>query len=54
MIAEAGHTALIIPEFAQTVVSARDVGVHVYCGDHRWRSAFGRDAEKLVYIGRWA
>ena len=54
MIATAGHVALIVPEYAQRRVEARDVGVHVYRGEHQWTSSFGRDAARLLYIGRFA
>jgi proteasome lid subunit RPN8/RPN11 len=54
MIAEAGHVALIVPEFAQGAVAPGDVGIHLYHGDHRWTSLFGRGAKRALYIGRWA
>lgn len=54
MIATAGHVALIVPDYSQSPVFARDVGVHVYRGDHRWTSAFGRESARLLYIGRFA
>jgi proteasome lid subunit RPN8/RPN11 len=54
MIAKAGHIAVIVPDFAQSTFQAEDLGVHVYHGDHRWTSWFGRDVTKLVYIGWWA
>lgn len=54
MIATAGHVALIVPDYAQSPVRARAVGVHVYRGDHRWSSALGREAARLLYIGRFA
>jgi hypothetical protein len=54
MIATAGHIALIAPHYAQRPVEARDVGVHVYHGEHQWTSSFARDAARLLYIGRLA
>jgi hypothetical protein len=54
MHAREGHIALIVPEFAVSPVSARQVGVHEYFGDAGWKSHFGRDAERLLYVGRWA
>jgi hypothetical protein len=54
MIAEAGHIALIIPEFAQHPVDPPDVGVHLYRGDHLWTSLLGRKAGEILYVGRWA
>jgi proteasome lid subunit RPN8/RPN11 len=52
MLAEAGHVALIIPHFAERDVRAREIGVHEYLGDGRWRSWLGREAERRVVIGR--
>jgi proteasome lid subunit RPN8/RPN11 len=54
MIAQAGHIALVVPDFAQRATRAEDVGFHLYQGDHRWMSLFGLDAKKFLYIGRWA
>ena len=52
MLAQAGHVGLIVPHFAQKAVRARDVGVHEYLGDGRWRSWLGRDAERRLLLGR--
>lgn len=54
MVARAGHIALIIPNFSALPVTADQVGVHEYLGDRGWRSWFGHDARKLLYVGRWA
>jgi hypothetical protein len=54
MVARVGHIALIIPDLATGVVKAVDVGVHRYLGDAGWSSSFGREASRLVYVGRWA
>lgn len=54
MIAKPGHVALIVPSFAQGSLSPAGIGVHRYLGDAGWSSAYGRDAERLVYVGRFA
>ena len=36
MIAEPGHVALIIPNFAEREVRADEVGIYRYLGDYRW------------------
>lgn len=54
MIATAGHVAVIVPDYAERPVGGREVGVHVYRGEHQWTSAFGRDAARLLYVGRFA
>lgn len=53
MAPKVGHVALIIPNFATRTVTASDVGVHEYFGDAGWKSHFGRDAKRLLYVGRW-
>lgn len=50
MVAERGHLALIVPNFARGNVRARDLGVHEYLGSHLWNSCFKRDAARLVRI----
>jgi len=52
MLAQAGHIGLIVPNYAQTSARPRDVGVHQYLGDGRWRSSLGRDAERRLVLGR--
>jgi hypothetical protein len=54
MIARVGHVAVIVPNLAADTVRPVDVGVHRYFGDDGWSSSFGREAEGLVYVGRWA
>lgn len=54
MYARPGHIGLIVPNFACAPARARDVGFHEYLGDAGWKSSFGKDAERLLYIGRWA
>lgn len=54
MVARRGHVALIVPELARRSVSPSEIGVHEYRGDDGWISRFGRDAKRLVYVGRWA
>jgi proteasome lid subunit RPN8/RPN11 len=48
MIARVGHVALIVPDFAQARISARDVGLHQYLGNKTWRSWFGPEAAQLL------
>lgn len=53
MIAQAGHIALIVPDFAQCLVAPAKLGIYVYQGGHRWRDHSGRGAGRFFYIGRW-
>jgi proteasome lid subunit RPN8/RPN11 len=50
MIAQAGHIALIVPDFAQHTVSPSQVGVHEYLGDGEWDSHLGRAAARRFHI----
>jgi proteasome lid subunit RPN8/RPN11 len=54
MLAERGHIALIVPNFAQGRVAAADVGVHEYLGDGAWRSTLGARAAGALRIDRMA
>ncbi len=52
MVALAGHVAIIVPRFAQGKIQLNDIGVHVYCGNHQWRSAFGVNVQTLINLVR--
>jgi len=50
MLAQRGHVALIVPNFAQEPVGPAQVGVHEYLGDGEWRSALGHQAQFALRI----
>ena len=50
MIAQPGHLALIVPNYAQGLVTPRTISVNVYQGSKRWTQFFGPDAEALVRL----
>ncbi len=50
MVSIPGHIALIVPNYAQTPVSAADVGVYVYRGRYRWGNYRGRRATIVLDI----
>lgn len=50
MIARQGHMAIIIPRFAQRAVRPVDLGIHNYCGSHRWSSVFGDDVNQQFNV----
>lgn len=54
MIATAGHVAIIVPDLASRLPSARECGVHTYNGAHEWDKALDSQAARALYIGRWA
>jgi proteasome lid subunit RPN8/RPN11 len=51
MVAQKGHVALIIPDFAIRAVQAHEVGVHRYDG-RGWQTWTGRDAARRLFIRR--
>lgn len=53
MIAQAGHVALIVPNFA-IGFRMRDVGVYEYLGSHRWRNHSAVGLGRFFYTGVWA
>lgn len=50
MVRIAGHVAIIVPNFAVGRIRPSDTGVHIYEGEHRWTSAFDRDAKALLKL----
>lgn len=53
MIPLVGHTALIVPHFAQARWwSLEGVGVYTYLGSFKWRS-FGRDRSQRISLTLW-
>lgn len=54
MVARAGHIALIVPQFAKEVPSARDLGVYEYCGGHTWNDRTHPRPKSFFYSGFWS
>lgn len=52
MVAQDGHVALIVPNFAQYSIGPDEVGVHRYDGRH-WQTWTGKDASRRLFIGRY-
>jgi hypothetical protein len=52
MVALAGHIAIIVPRFAQGLIQLSDIGVHVYQGNHQWKSQFGGNVLTLINLVR--
>jgi proteasome lid subunit RPN8/RPN11 len=51
MVGTVGHIAIVVPRLARGPIEPRECGVHVYLGGHRWKSRFGRDAERFLCVG---
>jgi hypothetical protein len=54
MIARSGHIAIIVPNFAQWPIPARDLGVYEYCGQHDWIDRNPAKAPDYFYTGLWS
>lgn len=52
MVAQKGHVALIIPDFAVRAVQPHEVGVHRYDG-HGWQTWTGKDAAHRMFVRRF-
>lgn len=52
MLAQRGHVALIVPNFAKGSVAPDEVGVHEYLGDGRWQSTLGAHVRLVLQIER--
>ena len=53
MIAQPGHVALIVPNFARNF-RLQDVGVYEYLGSHEWHDRSGTRSGSYLYTGIWA
>ncbi len=52
MLAQGGHVALIIPDFAMRAIQPQEVGVHRYNG-RDWHTWTGTDARQRLLVRRW-
>ena len=52
VIAEIGHKAIIIPDFAKGSTAPGDIGVYEYLGARRWRDE-SRRRQSPLHIGWW-
>lgn len=50
MIAQRGHLALIVPDFAQPPVRLETLGFFEYQGAHRWRNLSGKRIARFLHI----
>lgn len=53
MIAQSGHIAIIVPNFARQPVAPKNLGIYEYCGEHRWSERGGTRASTFFYTGLW-
>ena len=52
MIAQVGHFALILPDYATREVAVHEVGIHEYRGEVSWKTWLGTDAERVLRVRR--
>lgn len=53
MVAQVGHIAIIIPNFARHPVQTRDLQIYEYCGQHEWIDRCPARAPGYFYTGIW-
>jgi hypothetical protein len=54
MVAQVGHIAIIIPNFARPPVQARHLRIYEYCGQHDWTDRSPARAPGYFYTGIWS
>jgi hypothetical protein len=52
MIAEAGHLALILPDYAAGTRLPGGIGIYEYLGSRRWKD-HSRAGERIFHVGWW-
>jgi hypothetical protein len=50
MIAQRGHLALIVPDFARKPLHLDSLGFFEYLGEHRWRNLSGKRIRRFLHI----
>lgn len=53
MVAQAGHVAIILPDFAQAPIDLSKVGVFQYRGSHLWTDRSPTVDRHFLHINRW-
>lgn len=53
MIAQKGHIAILIPNFAQQAKRLDRLGVYEYQGEYHWKEYYGQAAARYLYVGIW-
>lgn len=51
MVSQAGHLALILPNFARAPIPREDIGIYRYLGDGKWHSVPRADRRHFLSIG---
>lgn len=54
MIAQPGHFALIVPDFARREPAKDALGLYEYRGAHQWWDHSGTRGRHVFYTGRWS
>lgn len=54
MVAQPGHIAVIVPDFATPPVRYERLGIYEYRGEHRWIDRSRTHARSYVYTGFWS
>jgi hypothetical protein len=52
MIAEAGHLALILPDYSGALWLPGGIGIYEYLGSRHWKD-HSRDDDRIFHLGWW-
>ena len=53
MVANIGHVAIIVPDFARAPVADKALGIYEYRGSYEWRNVSGHSQRRYLYVGFW-
>lgn len=51
MVANVGHVAIIVPNFAHAPVVDATLGIYEYCGNYAWKNFSGLSQRRYLYVG---
>jgi hypothetical protein len=51
MIAQVGHAAILVPNYARQPELTDKLGVYEYLGDYQWKEYYGLSATRYFYLG---
>jgi proteasome lid subunit RPN8/RPN11 len=54
MVAQQGHVAIIVPNFAAAPIASEQLGIYEYLGGHRWADRSPRAHKNFLYTGFWS
>jgi hypothetical protein len=53
MVANGGHVAIIVPDFARSPIVESTLGIYEYRGGYEWEDFSGCSPRRYLYVGFW-